>query len=75
MLRREEMYIDPKTEEEKDMLLNSGQDEGTMNAIFAKFYGMIIYYLNFVYVKIIRMYSFSYFFRHFYLQMMRATTL
>lgn len=46
MLRREEMYIDPKTEEEKDILLNSGQDEGTMNAIFAKFYGMIIFMLK-----------------------------
>lgn len=43
MLRRDEKYIDPMTEEEMNIVINSsGQDEVAMNAIFAKFYGMFL---------------------------------
>lgn len=39
MLRRDENYLHPDTEKERNILIEEGFDEGEIDDVFQKFYG------------------------------------
>lgn len=38
-IRKEECYLNPATENERDLVVEEGYDEDTLNQVFSQFYG------------------------------------